>query len=89
MTNDGDSNDDESFGDRIEKLWAYVAINPVDTNEAIVAMEDRGVKLPLIASDRGWLNELMPYAQRVATRRGVIVKLIEFGGRRELQTLQP
>jgi hypothetical protein len=76
-------------GFRIEKLWAFVAVDPADTNEGIVAMENRGITMPLIASDRVRLAELRPYAQRVATQLGVVVKLVEFAGRLELETLHP
>jgi hypothetical protein len=74
---------------RIEKLWAYIAVDPTDTNEGILAMQDNGIMLPLIASDRVRLFELRPYAQRVATQLGVIVRLVEFDNRREVETLQP
>jgi hypothetical protein len=74
---------------RIEKLWAYIAVDPVDTNEGIVAMENHGIMMPLIAADRVRLFELRPYAQRVATQLGLIIKLVEFDHRHEIETLQP
>jgi hypothetical protein len=76
-------------GFRIERLWAYIAVDPADTNEGVVAMEDHGILVPLIAADRVRLFELRPYAQRVATQLGLIIKLVEFDHRREVETLQP
>jgi hypothetical protein len=94
MTNEGNGPFDGLFSQpptsfQIERLWAYIAVDPVDTNEGVVAMEDHGILVPLIAADRVRLFELRPYAQRVATQLGLIIKLVEFNHRHEVETLQP
>lgn len=77
--------DDENL---IDSLWAYTGINP-DGSEGVVAYPLEGIRLPLIASDRVLLNELRPYAQRVADRLGIVLMVVEFIRGGEIDRIYP
>jgi hypothetical protein len=74
---------------RIKSIWAFLVVDPKDENEGIISMTRDGLMMPLIASDRVRLDQLRPYAQRVADQIGRPVQLVEFVQRVELETIEP
>jgi hypothetical protein len=64
-------------GFRITRLWAYIAIHS-DGDEGVIGVMNRGEWLPLVAADRTRLDALRPYAEDVAAKSGMTVRLVRF-----------
>lgn len=74
-------------GFKIEAIWAYVAVDPDDGDEGVVAYETPGGWLPLIAADEKRLNLLRPMAEEIAREGVVEIRLVHFYGRSTVEIL--
>lgn len=70
----------------IESIYAFIATDPADGDEGIVSVQLGAVHMPMIAADAARLASLFPYADHLAAT-GVQVHLVEFTGRRPVDTL--
>jgi hypothetical protein len=76
---------------RIEKIWAYVALDPKDGNEGIISMtrSTDGLVFPLIASDQVRADQYRSLAQQAADEWNVTIRLVEFTTRTEVEVMEP
>lgn len=71
------------------ELWAFIAVDE-DGHENVIAYPfGSGIRMPLIAPDETRLRQLEPFAQRIATVRGVKVRLLKFTSVEELRVIKP
>lgn len=73
-------------GDRVTEIWAWVAIDPQDDNEAIVGHPAAPGGL-LFGADEDRVRCLEPLAADASRALGVEVKLVRFGGRQQVRSL--
>lgn len=78
------------MGFRIDRLTAYVAVDPADDEEGIVGhrMPD-GTMMPLIGADETRIRDMRPYAESVAAATGQQIKLVRFSVREDLDVIDP
>ena len=75
---------------RIEQMYAFVALDPEDNTEGVVAMGPMdGVMLPLVGADMERVEQLRPIAQALATRGDMKITLCRFEIRTELEVIEP
>jgi hypothetical protein len=74
---------------KIEALWAFVSVDPIDDNEGVCAHQFPGSGwMPLIAADEKRLNQLRPIAEMIAAMHPEYrIKLVKFSGREELEDI--
>lgn len=80
-----------SEGFRVQKLWAYLSVDPADNAEGIIGAKLGETWMPLIAANeerltslRGMLDDLMPALRR----RGMTVRLASFELRTDVETIE-
>lgn len=73
---------------RIDKIWAFLSIDPVDGNEGVCAATIGGTLMPLIAADPARLKALEPIARQLAKASGNTIKLVEFSTRTEVREIK-
>lgn len=72
----------------IEKLYAFVSVDPVDQNEGVIAYRaPSGIMMPMVGGDWERVESMRGIAERVARESGIEVKLIEFANRRVVETI--
>jgi hypothetical protein len=72
---------------KIEKMFAFIAIDE-EGNEGVTAFQDkRGVWLPLVGADWARVNSLKEIAQEIAKASGQKITLVEFSVRKEIEVL--
>lgn len=71
---------------KIEHLWVFVSVDPVDGNEGVVAAELAGMMVPMIAADEDRLRILKPMAEGMAVWTTNPIKLVKFTVREEVET---
>jgi hypothetical protein len=74
---------------KITEIFAWICVEP-DGGDGIPAIEapwDRSMMLPLIGSDRERIESLRPWAEDVARRMGLPVRLVRFSCAEELEQL--
>jgi hypothetical protein len=69
---------------RIESIWAFVSVDPIDGNEGVCAAPLTGVMLPMIAADKDRLEILIPMAEYIVAQTGIKIKLVKFTTREEV-----
>lgn len=74
-------------GFRIQTLSAFIAVDPKDGDEGVVAAHIDGVWYPLTCADQARIDSLRPHAQDIARATGITIKLVEFSVRRDVETL--
>ena len=74
-------------GDRVTEVYAWLAIDPRDNCEGIVAgtMDDTWV--PLIGADRERIESYRSIAERAGRLSSQTIKLVRFTQREELKVL--
>jgi hypothetical protein len=93
-------NDDDNFGSgfleqppnscpRMEHIWAFLSVDPADGNEGVIAanMGPGRSMVPLIASDKVRLDELLVYARRLALENNIRIRVVKFTVREEIEEL--
>jgi hypothetical protein len=70
---------------RIESMFAYVAVDPADNTEGVVALGN----FPLVGADLDRAVSLESAAQAIADTTGAPVTLVHFSQRTEGKTLTP
>lgn len=73
---------------RIKELWAFTAIGS-DDEEGIVAIHTMTSSLPLVASDRIRLNDLMPIAKRISKETKKRITVAKFSVREVIEEIVP
>lgn len=68
---------------RIKTLTAYIAVDPKDNSEGVIAIGG----LPAIGADEERLLSLRPAAEVLAKEAGLEVKVVRFCVREDLETL--
>lgn len=71
---------------RIRELWLFVAVDPKDDQEGVVAGPDG---LPLIATDRRRYEDVRAYAQWRARQHGVQVRALRCDRLTVAETFDP
>lgn len=73
---------------RITELWAFVAVDPKDGEEGVMAGPVGTYPLmPLIAADQVRLDQLRPIAEQLGRFAGVKVKLIRVTNREDVEVV--
>ena len=74
---------------RIDKMWAFLSVDPDDGNEGVCAATLSPLlgPVPLIAADEARLKSLTPIAEEIARLSGKEIVLVEFSTRTELRRL--
>lgn len=73
---------------RIKELWAFTAIGS-DNEEGVVAIHTSTGSLPLVASDRIRLNDLMPIAKRISKESKMRIVVSKFSVREIVEEIVP
>jgi hypothetical protein len=78
-------------GYRISTLTAFIAVDPKDDSEGIVAFTnvETGASEPLIGADDARIMQLRPMAEASATVLGIEVRLVRFTVRENIDTINP
>lgn len=76
---------------RIEKLFAFIVLDPADNTEGVAAWLDPDTAhwVPMVGADMDRVRSLKPHVQRIANEANVEVRLVEFSERKELETIRP
>lgn len=74
---------------KIERIWAFVSVDPADNNEGVAAATIHGAFMPLIAADQARLDSLRPYARAIARASGMTLRLVEFSQRTVVEEIAP
>lgn len=74
---------------RIEKMYAFIAVDPVDGTEGVCSIMMQGNYMPLVGADMERVDSLKPHAQRIANVSGAEIKLCYFSKRIELEVIKP
>lgn len=74
---------------RIEKMFAYVSVDPEDDNEGVIAMKTPNGITPMVGADMARVNFFAPYAEQAAKNAGIKVRLYEFSKKTLLQEIEP
>lgn len=77
----------ESGGFRIDAIWAYLSVDD-DGDEGVMAMRGQNDWMPMIAGDERRRDLLRPVAEQQAKVGGVVVKLVRFHQREEVETIE-
>lgn len=75
-------------GQKIEKLYAWVATEP-DGGEGVCGafIREMGGLVPLVGADRERIESLRPYAELTRRGSGYPVRLVEFSTRTDMEEL--
>lgn len=76
-------------GFKITSIQAFVAVDPVDGDEGIMAFQGPSGPMPMIAADPERLANLRPFAEATALAMGIEVRLIRFDQRTTVEILNP
>jgi hypothetical protein len=76
-------------GFKITSIHAYVAVDPEDGDEGIMAFSSGLGMLPMIAADKTRLDELRPTAEMLAKQGGIEVRLVRFDVCTVVEVLNP
>jgi hypothetical protein len=75
---------------RIEEMWAWVS-NDQGTNdpidEGVIGIKTPEGWMPAVGADKARIESLRPYAQLVAFKTGVPVRLLKFSTREEVEVI--
>lgn len=75
----------EYYLSQIDSIYAVLSMG--DAGEGVVAFEHDGSWIPLIAADKTRLDELMPFAKRLA--KNSRLRLVRFTTREEIMEIEP
>lgn len=70
---------------KIDEMFAFVAENP--DGEGVMGIRQDGAWLPLVGADMARIASLKPMVEKIARESGVLVKLVKFSVRTELETI--
>lgn len=74
---------------KIQALYAYTVTNPVDGTEMIASFQaPSGANFPLIATTEAKLKERKLWAEALAAKSGLKVRLVRFWHRDELEEIK-
>lgn len=75
---------------RIETVYAFVALDPADNTEGVIAVTTPGqMMMPLIGADLEMVEKLRPIAKATAQTTGATVTLLHFTTRTEIEVIEP
>lgn len=72
---------------RIATMWAYVAVDPVDGDEGLCAVNVAGTWIPLCAADVKRLEALRPHVVQLARDSHREIRLIKLVNRIDVETI--
>lgn len=72
---------------RIEQLYAFIALDPEDNTEGVIAFQSPAGPMPMVAADMKRVEQMRPVAAALAREGGIKVTLCRFEIRTELETL--
>lgn len=74
----------------IDEMYAFVAVDPADRNEGIIAISTPdGGMLPLVGADMRMVEKLRDSAQQIADLQRLTVRLVRFTNRELLEVITP
>lgn len=71
----------------IKTLHAFLALDPETGNEGVIGMSMGGTFMPLVAADPARIEMLRPHAIRIAEKEKIVVKLVQFSVRSDIEVL--
>lgn len=71
----------------VKELWAYLAVDPDDGDEGIVAAWVSGSWTPLVGADRQRMESLRELATAYAHDAGRLFRLVRFDQRTDVETI--
>jgi hypothetical protein len=74
---------------RIEAMYAFVALDPDDNTEGVVAFMTPQGWVPMVGADLGRVEQLRPLAQEQAKELGLPILLLNFTNRTEVEVIDP
>lgn len=80
--------DTGTTGFRIDRLWAFLSIGE-DGDEGVCSISTTLGHMPMVAADRRRVDQLRPYAAKVAKTTGRPVRLARFDTRADEETFNP
>lgn len=84
-----DPDGEEYRGFRIKEMHAIVAVDPGNDSEGIPAYMTPAGPIPLIATDRVRLDEIVAMAQQVSDGTRMTFKIVKFIGREDIGEIKP
>lgn len=70
---------------RIEEMFAFVALDPEDNTEGVVAVAG----MPLVGADMEMVDKLRPAAQMLANIAGIEIMVLKFSVRDQVGLIHP
>ena len=78
------------MGQRIDVMWAYLAVDPVDGCEGLIAeMAPNGMWMPMVGADLMRMESLREQAKATARATGNTVRLVRFSVREDREVYKP
>jgi len=74
--------------DKINKIYCFCALGD-DGNEGIAAFMVNQIFYPMVGADERRVESLMVPAQDIVNETGTIIRLCEFGARKEIKIIRP
>jgi len=72
---------------RIQSLWAWLSVDPIDGNEGVLGMYTPVGWMPLIASDKVRLAEYRKVAEQIVQTSGIKARLAKFSVREDISEI--
>ena len=69
---------------KITKVTAFVAIDPKDGDEGVMAFLSDGGWMPLICADEARIESMVPIAEDISARTGKQYQIIQFSVREDV-----
>jgi hypothetical protein len=73
----------------IERIYAWIARDPGDGTEGVIAWPMDGMMMPLLGADMERVTSLEKLAEVAGRARGVPVKLVRFERAETIRTIEP
>jgi hypothetical protein len=73
-----------TMGFKIEKLTAFVAVDPADGDEGVIGMKMGDNWVPLIAADHIRAAEYFPLALKICRETKTELKILQFDNRKDV-----
>lgn len=76
-------------GQKIERLFAYVATDPDDGSEGVCSVQIGKVHFPMVGADMERMQSLWPHAERIAKATGSEIRLMLFENAQVIDIISP
>lgn len=68
----------------ITKVTAFIAIDPVNGDEGVIAFNSSSGWMPLVCADETRIREMLPIAEKITAATGQQYRIVQFSTREEV-----